>query len=141
MRSRRHYPQPHKYRDVYGDLIIDGHTYLGRVQVPPLPNRIAMADRTTGEMKVLGQSGTPGALTLNLQTIQPFWSDVTKYGPLEGPYSDQFRLVLDNGVLSAEYAPGNNSRRLFTRNNNETTVLEITVNPNNGAVIYTEVEL
>lgn len=141
MRIRRNYPRPRKYRDMYGDLIIDGYTYLGRVQVPPLPNRIAMVDRVTGQMLVLGQAGSPGALTLSLQTIQPYWTDVTKHGPLEGPYTNEFRLVLSNGVLSAEYAPGYSSRRLFTRNNNETTVLEITVNPNNGAVEYTETDL
>lgn len=139
MRYRRPWPGPRRYKDTYGHTIIDGHTYLGRPRVPPLPNRISMRDRITGAEKVLSHTSTPGAILL--VNIDPKWSDVTHYGSHDGPYDGDFRLFLDNGTLTAEFAAGHNSQFILTRKDFQTTVLRITVDQTNGAIVYTEYEL
>lgn len=139
MRYRQPWRSPRRYKDVYGHTIIDGYTYLGRNRIPPMPNRIAMRDRTTGEERVLSHDGTPGSI--DLVAVDSRWSDVTHYGAHDGPYDGDYRLYLDNGTLTAEYAAGNSSQFILTRKNFETTVLRITVNQTTGAVVYTEYEL
>ena len=139
MRYRQKFPRPHVRRDENGYIIIDGYTYLGRPRVPPMPNRIALQDRTTGLYKVLGN--TAGAGALELMDINPQWSDVEKYGPNDGPYNENFRLYLDNGVLGSEYAAGYNSRTILTRRDFDTSVLLITINQIDGTIEYTPYDL
>lgn len=136
---RRYRPGPRIRTDVYGHKIIDGYTYLGRNRVPPLPNRIAMRDRTTGAERVLSHNGAPGSISL--VAVNSRWSDVTHYGSYDGPYDGDYRLYLDNGTLSAEYAAGHNSSFILTRKDFETTVLRVTVDQVDGSVEYTEYEL
>lgn len=139
MRRRLPLRTPRHYTDAYGNRMIDGYTYLGRNRVPPLPNRIAMRDRTTGEERVLSHDGAPGSI--DLVAVNPRWSDVTHYGSYDGPYDGDYRLYLDNGTLSAEYAAGHSSSFILTRKNFETTVLRVTVDQVDGSVEYTEYEL
>jgi hypothetical protein len=136
---RRQVRAPRKYRDVYGNVMIDGYTFMGRNRVPPMPNRIAMRDRTTGEEKVLSHDATPG--DIDLVDVNTRWSDVTHYGAHDGPYFGDYRLYLDNGTLAAEYALGHGSQTILTRKNFETTVLKITIDQTDGTVVYTEYDL
>lgn len=131
--------KPHVYRDPYGHIIIDGYTYMGRPRVPPLPNRIALTDRTTGETKVL--SHDVGASNLVLADVTTSMSDITHFGMHDGPYSGDYRLYLNNGTLAFEYAPGYASSRILTRRAFDTTVLELTVDLTNGSVVYTQIDL
>lgn len=131
--------KPHVYRDPYGYIIIDGHTFMGRNRVPPMPNRIALTDRTTGETKVL--SHDVGASNLVLADVTASMSDVQRYGSHGGPYSGDYRLYLDNGALAFEYAQGYASQRILTRRAFDTTVLELTVDLTNGSVVYTQIDL
>lgn len=140
-RNRRRIPGPHITTDAYGHKMIDGYTYLGRYRTPPMPNRIAMVDRTLATVGVLSHTGTPGALTIDIVPVNTRWTDVTTYGPYDGPYFEEYRLYLDNGVLAAEYALGYGSQTILTRRNFETTVLKVTINPLDGSVVYTEYEL
>lgn len=131
---------PHRYRDEEGKLWIDGDFFMGRFRTPPMPVRIAMTDRVTGLIRVLSMTGTAPGLTIDLVAINARWPDVIIFGPYEGPYSGNYRLLLDNGILSFEPAIDHNSPRIFTRRNFETTVLEITAG-DDGSVVYTEIEL
>lgn len=127
-------PGPRRYKDAYGHLIIDGYTFMGRPRVPPMPNRLALKDRTTGLYKVL--SHTAGAGSFVLADIDPKWRDVQKFGTHEGPYHGDYRLYLDNAVLAFELAPDHSNSRILTRRGFDKTVLEITADTN-GAVVYT----
>lgn len=141
MRYQRPWKTPRVHRDNYGHTIIDGYTYLGRSRVPPLPNRIAMRDRTTGEEKVLSHSGTPGSLSVDPVTPSSRWSDITRYGAYDGPYDGDYRLYLDNGTLHAEYVLGHGNQYILTRKDFETTVLRITIDQVDASIVYTEYEL
>lgn len=134
----RKLPMPRRHRDAYGHLIIDGYTFMGRPRVPPMPARIALKDRTTGEFKVLSHAAGAGSFVL--VDIDPKWVDVQKFGPYEGPYSGNYRLYLDNSVLAFELAAGFNSPKILTRRAYDKTVLEITADTN-GAVVYTVYQL
>lgn len=131
-------PSPRRYRDAYGHLIIDGRTFMGRPRVPPMPARLALKDRTTGNFKVLSHSAGAGSFVL--ADINPKWTDVQKFGTHEGPYSGDYRLYLDNSVLAFELAAGFNSPKILTRRAYDKTVLEITADTN-GAVVYTVYQL
>lgn len=137
MRNFRRLPTPHIRTDDLGYTYIDGYRYMGPVRVPPLPNRIAMLDRTAGEYGVLSHNG----VSLDIVAVNSAWTDVEYYGPNDGPYTGDYRLYLDNGNLLAEYAAGYASRYVLTRKNFETTVLRIEVDPTDGSVITSEYAL
>lgn len=133
-------PQPRRRRDQYGDLWIDGEFFMGRQRVPPMPNRTALTDRVTGAIKALSHTGASPELV----DPRPQWSDITLYGPYFGPISNNWRLFLSNGTLGFEAVTGMVSysgSRILTRKNFETTVLELTVDPLTGNVVYTQVTL
>lgn len=135
---RRYLPHPRITKDAYGHTLIDGYTYMGRQAIPPLPNRIAMTDRITGDERVLSHTGSVGTLTLDLVAVNPAWLNVTTYGPHEGPYTGNWRLYLENGTLVAEATilPHGN-QRVLTRLANQRTMLDITVDVD-GNIVYTE---
>lgn len=130
--------RPRVRRDSLGYLLIDGGTYMGGVRVPPLPNRISMVDRTTGAALIL--SHTNGPLTIALVPDDPKYSDVSRFGPRDGPYSGDYRLFISNGSLGFERAPGFSSPLILTRRAFDTTVLQITPSTS-GAVQYTSYQL
>lgn len=140
-RYRRQLPGPHRYRDQYGDLYIDGYRYMGRTRVPSMPNRLAMIDRETGDTWVLSHTGDPGSLELDFVARDPRWLDVTLYGPYDGPYFGNYRLFLAYGTLMAEYAPGYGSQTILTRRGFDTTVLQIKVDANTCLITYHEYDL
>lgn len=124
---------PNRRTDIYGDLWIDGSPYMGRVRVPPMPPRIALTDRTDGSVKVLSDNGT----SIVLVTPTTSMRDVVIYGPFEGPYSGAFRLYLDSGSIAFEPVLDGiiyNSARILSRNGYNTTVVEITANPDGSMV-------
>lgn len=131
-------PGPRRYKDAYGHLIIDGYTYMGRPRVPPMPSRLALKDRTTGQFKVLSHNAGAGAVVL--ANIDPKWRDVQKFGTHEGPYSGDYRLFLDNSVLAFELAPNHSNARILTRRSFDKTVIEITAGTN-GTVVSTQYPL
>lgn len=114
---------------------------MGRHRVPPMPNRLALTDRTTGNVRVLGHSGSPGGLSVDLVAVNANWPDVVQYGTHGGPYNQDYRLYLDNGTLAFEFASGYANQRILTRNGFDNIVLEITVDPGDGSVVYTEYAL
>lgn len=104
---------PHIYRDEIGNTYVDGYRYYGRFGTPPMPNRHALTDRSTDETYVIGmdESGE-----IELQSINSRWTDVTyhdKYN--DGPYSNEYRIFLEDGELQAEYAPGYGSSLMIAR--------------------------
>lgn len=126
--------QPRRRRDVNGDLWIDGQAWLGRNRVPPMPNRLALTDRITGQVLVLSSAG--GATPV-LEAPLPSWSDVTVYGKYDGPYYGLWRLYVANGAIFAEpVAEIHNNALILTRWLFNITVLQLTVN-SAGTVIYT----
>lgn len=135
-----------RYRDSRGNLWINGQPYMGPVQIPPLPDRIALTDRVTGTVSVLSHTGSPGSLTIALVSVDPSWSDVAKYAPREEPWvqdpaGNAYRLSLSSGVISV--APSGiqgSSARVLTRNGSDTHVLEVSAAAD-GTVLYTEVDL
>lgn len=144
MYPKRFWPAPRRRRDVYGKLWIDGEFYMGRNRVPPMPVTMALVDRVTNAKGVLSFTGTVPSLSIAIIPITSAMRDVHVYAKQEGPYSGAYRLYLSNGVLAFEKVTGNvtySSPRILTRRSFETTVLEITVNPANGAVVYTQVDL
>src|SRR5687768_1103658 len=136
MRQRRYIRTPRIRKDTFGHTLIDGYTYMGRSRVPPLPNRIALRDRTTGEEKVLSHTTGPGVI--DLVDVNSRWSDVTHYGAHDGPYDGDYRLYLDNGTLLGEYAQGHGNQYILTRRDFDTTVLRVTVDQTDASIIYTE---
>lgn len=116
---------PHRYRDRYGNLYIDGYRYMGRVRTPSMPSRLALTDRVTGIPLVLSHNGIPGALYVELVPVDPRWTDVVVYGPQDGPYSGKYRLYVADGLLQAEYAPGYSSATILTRRGFDKHVLRI----------------
>lgn len=144
MFHKRYFPSPKLRRDSLGKLWIDGEFYMGRNRVPPMPITMALVDRVTGATGVLSFTGTVPSLSISIIPVTSAMRDVHVYGKQEGPYSGAYRLFLSNGVLAFEKVVGNvtySSPRILTRRSFETTVLEITVNPANGAVVYTQVSL
>lgn len=137
--ERRPWPGPHKYTDELGYTYYDGYLYMGRTPIPPLPPRVAMTDRTSGDLSVLSHSGSPGSLTINLIPVLPSYTDVQTYGPYEGPYIGHWRLYLDGSVILAERViePHSNSI-ISTRRNNDRTMLRLGIDGDDGSVTYTE---
>ena len=99
-----------KRRDLNGHLIINGDLYMGAFAAEPM--RIAMYDRTTGNLEALTTLGVLDSQTLTLLTLSLPLDVATKtriYGPLEGPYVfrqglDDIRLYVDSGVLTGEFS-------------------------------------
>lgn len=130
---------PHRYRDSAGYLYIDGYLYMGGIRMPSMPPRIAMTDRSTGEIYVLGHDGVVGSLYIDLMELDPRWQDVKIYGPYEGPYADKFRLYIDNGILQGEYLPGYHNAPVLTRRDFDKVVLRIRAKNVHGEChLYTE---
>jgi hypothetical protein len=134
-------PTPNFRTDDLGYTYIDGYRYIGPVRVPPLPNRIAMFDRTTGIYGVLSHSGGVGSLSLAIAAVNAAWTDIEYYGINDGPYTGDYRLYLDDGNLLAEYAEGFSSRIILTRKAFDTTSLRIEVDPTDGTVTTSEYAL
>lgn len=135
--SMRAWPGPRITTDVYGRKLVDGAPYYGGVRVPPMPHRTALTDRTTGEVKVL--SHNEAADTVELVDVNARWPDVHTYGPHEGPYSEGWRLYLDDGTLAFEQdlASINSANGLIlTRRAFARTVLQLTPDTA-GSVVYT----
>lgn len=133
MRTKRNWPRPRFSVDPYGHKMIDGYTFIGRYK--GLPNQTAMVDRVTGQTRVI----TSNAGAIVLTALPANFSNITIFGPNDGPYNQEYRLRLDDGVLSYEYAPGYNSSRTVAYDANGQNAVEITVDPNNGQVIYTPI--
>lgn len=134
--------KPRRTTDANGDLWIDGEFYMGKYRLPPMPPRIAMTDRTTGAIKVLSDNGT----NIVLQDPTSSMRDIVTYGPFDGPYSNNFRLYLNNGSLAFEVVvitsaqESYNSARILSRNGYNTTVVEVTANPD-GSMVQSPVAL
>lgn len=133
MRSKKNWPRPRFTVDHYGHKLIDGYTFIGRYK--GFPNKVAMVDRVTGQTKVLNSSG--GAIVFD--NLPANFANITIFGPNDGPYNQEYRLRLDNGVLSYEYAPGYNSSRTIAYDASGQNAVEITVDPSNGSVVYTPI--
>lgn len=136
----RNMPRPHFYRDQYGRLYIDGLLFMGKHRIPPMPNHIIMRDRFDDESLSLSHTGSPGTLTLDLITPNDRWTDISVFGPYDGPYVGNFRLYIENNVLLAEAVNPDTKHgnlRVLTRKNFERTMLEIGVDAN-GAITTTE---
>jgi hypothetical protein len=99
-----------KRRDINGHLIVNGDLYMGPFLAAPA--RIAMYDRTTGNLTALTTLGALGSQTLTLLTLSlPLDAATTTriYGLEDGPYLfrqglQDIRLYLDNDVLSGEFS-------------------------------------
>jgi len=135
-----------RHLDPYGHLIIEGGTYMGPQRIPPLPNRVALTDRTTGDVRVLSHTGDPGFMTISLVQINSTWTDVTKYAAGEEPWvvgvdGATYRLFLDNGALNvATSGTAGASQLILTRNGFDTHVLQVSAN-GPGSVLYTEYDI
>lgn len=132
--------RPRMHKDRYGYTIIDGHTYLGKQRIPPMPVHIIMEDRVSGVQRSLSHMGNPGSLELDLITPDPRWPDTATFGPFAGPYVGNWRLYLASDVLTAEAMDPRNPHanlRVLTRKDFERTMLEITVAAN-GTILYDE---
>lgn len=134
--QRFRFPGPRFHRDVFGDLWIDGQFYMGRMRVPPMPPRIALIDRTTGETRVLSHDGA----NVVLEAPTARMTDIQNFGSHGGPYSGNWRLYLNSGTLAFEYAEGYNSAKILTRRNFDKQVLEITAD-DTGQVVTTAYDL
>lgn len=94
-----------------------GYFDLGPVQIPPLPPRVGLTDRTTGKVWYLGYDSTaqtqqgPGRMVLTDYVPQPDAANFRVYAPWEGPFfwalGTQLRLGVDNGRLVWDTAPSN----------------------------------
>lgn len=140
---RRPLPRPRRRIDQNGGLWIDGEFFMGRYRAPPMPPRIALTDRVTGEVKVL--SHTAGAGAVEFVDIDPRWPDVIIYGHLQEPWyfdgTTHWRMVFSNGIINpTASSTAGSSARILTRRGYDTTVLEITADAA-GSVVYTQVEL
>lgn len=140
---RRPLPRPRRRIDQNGGLWIDGEFFMGRYRAPPMPPRIALTDRVTGEIKVL--SHTAGAGAIELVDVNPRWPDVHIYGVNGEPWyfdgTTHWRIYLSNGTIHAgQSSTAGSSARILTRRGYDTTVLEITADAA-GSVVYTQVEL
>lgn len=126
-------------RDADGGLWIDGEFFMGRVRVPPMPNRLALTDRLTGEVLVLSNDDALDVAVLD--DIDPRQMDVQIYGPFEGPYFGQWRIYLYDGDIFAEHVDEkHNNAHILTRWLYHTRVLRITVDAT-GTVVYTPFDL
>lgn len=140
------WPGPRIRRDRYGYLIVDGYTWLGPAQIPPLPPFIRMEDRVTGDFKILSHTGTYPTLTLNVTDPPAGMTHYEHYAKYDGPYlNDGFnkwywRLYLTSGTLTAEVTDRvQDNSRVITRRGNEVTGIDITIN-SGGTLIYTPFE-
>ena len=124
-----------------------GFLNMGRPRVPPLPAWVKMTDRATDTEYYLTQEGTSPALTLLLTTTVPGDRNRREYFKYTGPYTPDgnWKLYIENGVLSAEAAPApsfvrNRDPQTFTRRAYESTLLRVDVD-DDGVVSTTEVEI
>lgn len=119
----------------------------GRVRLP-LPRYIVMTDRTTGAQRVLSHNAAADTVDL-IALNTAAHSDRVEFDAYEGPRAESnsnYRLVLDNGALSFEYAPlpvgiGSISQpRILTRRVHQRAALHIDVD-SSGSLTTTEEEL
>src|SRR3990167_3608969 len=89
---------------------VRGHTDMGMIRIPALPQFIVMTDRADGKLWVLthGSDGEHIAINDDLTVLdlgQRTWTSTT-YGPNDGPYlptNPGVRLIVRAGRLGYEF--------------------------------------
>jgi hypothetical protein len=114
--------------------IIYGYMDFGPIQIPPLPPRIVMTDRGTGELLWLTYIGTDPEFAVILTDEWTNGPDITFYDEFDGPYlgNGRARLYAENGALDAEDVldyPYINQAPVYIRRDNNPPFLRIEVPP------------
>lgn len=126
---------------------IEGYLDMGTPQIPPLPTKIGLTDRVTGDVYYLTTDGVYPALTIVVSTmvVTDNVAGVRVYDAYFGPVvNTNMRLFVSSGTLSVEplterFVSGQGQTRVFARNANTSQAVEVTAP--GGVLTYTNIQL